>query len=343
MAKQILYLGPRLGKYNKLGGVVILFEDIISYSKTEKINHSVIDTNLDNYSNKFFGLVNVFINFFLKLKKASHISLHGTARDFIYIAPIIICFSKICKKKISLRKFAGSFYEIYSNSNFFKKKIIKFVLYNSDYLFFETNLLIKKFKSFNPNTFLWPNSRLKTQLLVSESFNKKFVFVSQVKKTKGIYELIDAASRLDNSFVIDVYGPIFDDEIKLKFSDNSNINYKGILTPQEVINTLVSYDVLILPTFHDGEGYPGIILEAFSVGMPVISTNWNSIPEIVKHNENGLLIPIKDAESLRQAILYYNKSNYLKFRTKVMKSFDQFDSQLVNANYFKKIKFSNNA
>ena len=343
MSKKILYLGPRLGKHNKLGGVVVLFEEIISYSKIKKINHLVIDTNLNNYSNKFFGLVNVFINFFLKFNKVTHISLHGTARDFIYLAPILISISKIFKKKISLRKFAGSFHEIYINSNFLKKKIIRFVLNNSDYLFFETNFLVDKFKSFNPNTFWWPNSRSKTNSLVSESFNKKFVFISQVKKTKGVYELIDAASRLDNSFVFDIYGPIFDDEIKLKISETTNINYKGILNPQNVINTLMIYDVLILPTYHEGEGYPGIILEAFSLGLPVISTNWNSIPEIVKHNENGLLVPIKDVDSLIKAILYFNQNNYQNFRTNAINSFDQFDSQLVNMNYFKKIKFTDNA
>ena len=103
------------------------------------------------------------------------------------------------------------------------------------------------------------------------------------------------------------------------------------------------YDVLILPTYHEGEGYPGIILEAFSLGLPVISTNWNSIPEIVKHNENGLLVPIKDVDSLIKAILYFNQNNYQNFRTNAINSFDQFDSQLVNMNYFKKIKFTDNA
>ena len=92
-----------------------------------------------------------------------------------------------------------------------------------------------------------------------------------------------------------------------------------------------------MPTFHEGEGYPGIILEAFSVGMPVISTHWNSIPEIVMHNENGLLVPIKDTECLKKGILYFNKSNYLKFRTKAIKSFDQFDSYIHRGEEFCRI------
>jgi len=343
MPKKILFIGPRLVKKNKLGGVVILFEEIISYSQKKNIDYTVIDTNLDNYSNKFSGLISVFINFFFKINKVTHISIHCTARDFVYLTPILISVSKIFKKKISLRKFAGSFYEIYLNSNFFKKKIIEFVLNNSDYLFFETNFLVDKFKSFNSNTFWWPNSRPSTNFLISERFNKKFVFISQVKKTKGIYEFINAASKLDNSFVFDIYGPVFNDEIKLKISENFNISYKGIISPSEVLKTLMSYDVLVLPTYHDGEGYPGIILEAFSIGMPVISTKWNSIPEIVSHNENGILVPIKDVDCLTQEILNFNQNKYHKFRINAISSFDKFDSELVNYNFFKKIKFVANA
>ena len=117
MSNQILFLGPRLGKYKKLGGVVVLFEDLLSYSNRENINYIVIDTNLENYSNKFIGLINVLFSFFLNFKKVNHISLHGTARDLFFLAPIFIFITKIFKKKISLRKFAGSFYEIYLNSN----------------------------------------------------------------------------------------------------------------------------------------------------------------------------------------------------------------------------------
>ena len=247
MSNLILFLGPRIGKYKKLGGVVVLFEDLLSFSNRENINYIVIDTNLENYSNKFIGLINVLFSFFINFKKVNHVSLHGTARDFFYLAPIFVSITKIFKKKISLRKFAGSFYEIYSRSNFFKKIIIRNVLKNSDYLFFETKFLVKKFRYFNNNTFWWPNSRPKTNLLGSKFFKKKFVFISQVKKTKGIYQLIEAASKLDNSYEFDIFGPILCNEIKLKISKVSNVNYKGILNPEKVVSTLAVYDVLVLP------------------------------------------------------------------------------------------------
>ena len=334
-----MFLGPRFGRNKKLGGVVVLFEELVSYSNMNNIDHMVIDTNLDNYSNKIYGFCSVVIQFFISFNKVSYVSLHGTARDFIYLAPIIVSISKVFKKSISLRKFAGNFYQIYLDSNWINKKSIRYVLNNADCLFFETNYLVDKFKCFNANTFWWPNSRSKANKVVSENFRKKFVFISQVKKSKGIYELVDAASRLDNSFEFDIYGPTFDEEIKIKIAANSNTKYNGILLPEKVIDTLVNYDILILPTYHEGEGHPGIILEAFSLGMPVISTCWSSIPEIVQHNKNGLLVPVKDVDSLRKAVLHFDRDNYLDFRLNAIESFNQFDSEIVNMKYFERINF----
>lgn len=339
MSKGILFLGPRLQKDNKVGGITVLFEDLMTYCDKNKIQYKYIDTNLSNYSNKIYGLVSIIFKTILKLKKVNHISLHGTAKDYLFLAPIVIICSKLFHKKTSLRKFAGSFYEIFTKSNYLEKIVYTWSLKNSDYIFFETKFLVAKFKSFNSNTFWWPNSRPKTNLLVSENYNKKFVFISQVKKTKGICEFIDAALTLDTSFVFDVYGPILDDEVELKISENLNITYRGVINPSEVINTLLKYNVLVLPTYHDGEGYPGVILEAFSIGMPVISTKWNSIPEIVHHNENGILVPIKDFESLKNEILNFNQNKYNKLRINAISSFDKFDSELVNYNFLKKINF----
>jgi len=75
--------------------------------------------------------------------------------------------------------------------------------------------------------------------------------------------------------IIDVYGPILEN-IEV-------LNYKGVLFGDEVIKKLQEYDVLVLPTFWETEGYPGIILEAFSLSKPVISTNFRAIPEFVDH------------------------------------------------------------
>ncbi|MDC0083069.1 glycosyltransferase [Schleiferiaceae bacterium] len=340
MLERVLFLGPRMGKLKKLGGVVILFEDLLSYTESKKIDYDVIDTNLDNYSNRFIGLINIALNFISKVHKVSHVSLHGTARDFSYLAPVAIILSNIYGKRISLRKFGGNFHSIFESSSIFKKSLIKFVLRNGDYVFFETLDLVDKFSGLNSQTFWWPNSRPKKDSCISERYDKKFVFISQVKVTKGVEDLIQAASKLDSTFEIDIYGPIIDDNLVDRMCECPNLNYKGTLLPEEVTPTLVNYDILILPTYHEGEGYPGIILEAFSLGMPVISTKWNAIPEIVSDCVNGLLVPVRDSDSLVEAIRFIDQNNFVRFRENAIKSFDRFDSELVNEEFFSIIKLN---
>ena len=103
--------------------------------------------------------------------------------------------------------------------------------------------------------------------------------------------ILKTASHLHPNIIVDIFGPLDGqytaEEIKSK--GKGVVRYKGTLTPAQVYQELFNYHALILPTFYEGEGYPGVILEAYNCGMPVIATNWLSIPEIVDRN-TGILI-----------------------------------------------------
>jgi glycosyltransferase involved in cell wall biosynthesis len=62
------------------------------------------------------------------------------------------------------------------------------------------------------------------------------------------------------------------------------------------------YDALIFPTTYEGESHAGVIIEAYSVGLPVIAYAWSAIPEIVIHGKTGLLVSPKDVEGLTLAV-----------------------------------------
>ncbi len=52
----------------------------------------------------------------------------------------------------------------------------------------------------------------------------------------------------------------------------------------------------------DRDGIPNVLVEAMAMGLPVISTNISGIPELIKDQENGLLVPQKDPRALADAI-----------------------------------------
>ena len=324
----ILFIGPCENKRNKdkTGGIIILFKDLLVWSKKNKISYQVIDTNKENYRNKAIALFFIYYLILKNIKKVNQVSLHGTANDYLYIAPFIIISSKIFNKKVHLRKFAGNFDALYLESNPLKKLIFEYVLTKADLLFFETKKLVSFGKSFNKNTFWLPNTREKLNVTSNKSFNKKFVFISQVKNTKGIIEILKAKNMLPVDYVIDIFGPILKSELELgEMESVFSKSYNGVLNHNEVKNKLSDYDVLLLPTYHEGEGYPGIILESFSLGIPVISTLWNSIEELVHDNFNGFLVPIKDYEALKDAILKFNEVNYKTLSKNALEAFEQFD------------------
>ena len=52
----------------------------------------------------------------------------------------------------------------------------------------------------------------------------------------------------------------------------------------------------------DRDGIPNVFMEAMAMGLPVVSTDVSGIPELIHHNQNGLLVPQQDVESLAKAL-----------------------------------------
>lgn len=328
--KRILTIGPRYYKNNsKTGGIVVLFENWIEFCHHQNIPITIIDTTKPNYKNIICAYLSILLQFFKNLRTHDIIFLHGTFKDYLYIAPIICLFAKLSNKKFYLRKFAGDFEARFNASSKLRKAIFKKLIQKADITFWETKSLVKFGKQFNKNSIWFPNVRKQTSLPKQNfSYSKKFVFISQVKKEKGIDILLETFKELDNSFHLEIYGPLMGYTIEQL--NTRNTSYIRQLNPEEVTSKLKEYDILLLPTYWEGEGYPGIIIEALSVGVPTIATLWGGISEIVKHNYNGILIPIKDCSALKNAILNINESNYLHLSQNALDSFEQFNADHVN-------------
>jgi glycosyltransferase involved in cell wall biosynthesis len=124
-------------------------------------------------------------------------------------------------------------------------------------------------------------------------FSGRCVFIGQVKEEKGVFDIITAL-RDREDLSCDFYGQVLERDEKRFFAEiglSRNCLYRGTLSGDEVTDAVADYDALLLPTFHQGEGYPAVILEAFAAGIPVITTRWKAIPELVEDGKRGILIP----------------------------------------------------
>lgn len=78
------------------------------------------------------------------------------------------------------------------------------------------------------------------------------------------------------------------------------INWLGILPPEEALQEIADADVVVLPS--RDEAFPLVILEAISLGVPIICSDYGAIAEALVDGEEALLVPPGDPEALARAI-----------------------------------------
>ncbi len=180
---------------------------------------------------------------------------------------------------------------------------------NDDRAFFLKHRIIKQNKSH-----LVPGSGVNTSLItpVIKTPGDKFIFLlcSRLVVEKGIFEYIAAASELQKEFPHLVFRLIgktaihpsaIEEEILRQYHNKGVIEY---LEEVEDINAaLNNIDVLVHPSYYM-EGLPRILLEGLSKGLPLITTDSVGCRETVKHLENGLLVPSKDVNALKNAMRF---------------------------------------
>ena len=131
----------------------------------------------------------------------------------------------------------------------------------------------------------------------------KIIFVGRISPLKGIHLLIKAISELDeNKVMLDIYGHDPDDDYSRQLKSTSgkmgNINWKGVLVPEQVVTTMSNYNLLCLPSTFS-EMSPLVIQEAFAAGIPVIASNVYGNAEQISDGKNGWLFTFNDSNDLR--------------------------------------------
>jgi glycosyltransferase involved in cell wall biosynthesis len=79
-----------------------------------------------------------------------------------------------------------------------------------------------------------------------------------------------------------------------------SVEFTGPLGQQDVLERYRSADVFALPSF--AEGLPVVLMEAMAMKIPCLTTHIAGIPELVKDEVNGLLVPAGDVRSLARSL-----------------------------------------
>ncbi|MFY0591801.1 glycosyltransferase family 4 protein [Roseivirga sp.] len=310
----ILLIGPRFNQQGtNVGGATRSFEEMISYFQTQGLKYSVLNTQIGSGLGRKIQLILTYIRL---LWKADVVFINLSQNGIRKLAPVLSKTARKMGKKVIIRPFGSSLQTIFDELSERERMSFDKDVLNADILYVQTEALLDFFRPKSPSVKQLKTSRPEPEQSIVDNkkpFNKRFVFLGQIRKDKGIDQLIDCINQLDESYKIHIYGPIEEPEYAF-LSDEPY--YKGIVKGQQAVLTMLSnYNVLILPTYYNGEGYPGVVVEAYSVGLPVISTDWKSLPEMVFPEETGLLVAPRDSAGLKKAIKAFTPDSHALMST----------------------------
>jgi glycosyltransferase involved in cell wall biosynthesis len=176
-----------------------------------------------------------------------------------------------------------------------------------------------------PNAIVKPNgidsTRFTPGVRASSDRTIRGVCVNRIHAKKGMTFLVEAVLLLRDrgiSFTVDIcgeydthdpHGPAYFQQLQHFVAEHhleANILFRGRQTAAEVRQHLSEKDIFLAPFVElpngDKDGIPTALLEAMAAGCAIVATDAGSIPEVITHEVEGLLVPQCDAEGLADAI-----------------------------------------
>jgi len=124
------------------------------------------------------------------------------------------------------------------------------------------------------------------------------IFVGRLSEEKGIETLVEAWRKITLPLKIVGDGPL---RSKLQAVAPSNVIFMGKMDSDQVLREMQSAAFLVIPSLWY-EGFPMVIVEAFSAGLPVIASRLGGMAEIVTDGVTGLHFNPNDIDDLRNKI-----------------------------------------
>lgn len=254
---------------------------------------------------KILPALKVMLRTISKAKNAYAIAFFASPNGVILWSPVIHLVARLFGKPWILRVFGGGFDSAYADlPGWFKPWFLR-TGFSADLVLLQTKHLVQHFReiSLRENVFWHANFRPlgSQEARPAREKCRKFVFLGYVKPSKGINEILQASRLLEQDVSVHVYGLLRDGITETDFANFENVDYCGVLKHEQVFPTLREYDALLLPSYYHDEGYPGVIIEAYIAGMPVIASRLQAISEIVD-DSCGLLVTPRDYSELASAM-----------------------------------------
>ena len=185
----------------------------------------------------------------------------------------------------------------------------------ADKVVFQTNYARNQFSSeIKKKGIIIPNP-ICVSCLANKVPKKKIVAVGRLVEQKNHELLIRAFAifhKIHKEYYLNIYGdgPLLD-QLKILVYDlflQNYVNFKGFC--DNVHEKIKDAEIFVLSS--NFEGMPNALMEAMMMGLPCISTNCSSLPEIIDNEKNGILVEKNDVSGLARAMLRLSEDEVLR-------------------------------
>lgn len=129
--------------------------------------------------------------------------------------------------------------------------------------------------------------------------------VAILRNKKGHQDILDAVPAVlcqfpDAHFVFAGDGPQWEKLQKRIAAEGLGDRVHMLGLRRDVTHILASLDIFVLPTHQEALGTA--FIEAGAMGLPVVATAVDGVPEVIIDGQTGLLVPVRDGEAIARAI-----------------------------------------
>ncbi|WP_445004372.1 glycosyltransferase [Halomonas mongoliensis] len=173
----------------------------------------------------------------------------------------------------------------------------------------------------------------------------RLVAAGRLTKAKNYHLMIDAIKALNSGavykFHLDIYGEgELEQPLKEYVVDNKlqkHVSFKGFVS--DLRERLPLYDIFLFSS--DWEGFGNVLVEAISVGLPVISTDCPSGPcEILNYGEFGRLVKVGDVDGFANAVIEEVSSPLEVDISSLNQHLDKFRESVISQKYVDLVDFN---
>jgi glycosyltransferase involved in cell wall biosynthesis len=297
-----------------MGGIASVIKAYRSAGVFENWQVNYIETHTDGGRiRKMRFAVSAWIRFVACLARSRNciVHVHSASRASFWRKSTFILPAMWTGVPVIFHLHGGGFMQFYCDEcGGIRKRFVRYVLDKSAQIIVLSEAWRHSIRTItsNPRIIVLPNPGPSLPVIAQSQARQQhsILFLGRINEEKGVYTLLKAFAKVLTDFPqarlifagsgeIDKLNDV-SDELGIRDS----VETLGWVDDEQRAELLATVTIFVLPSFT--EGLPMSLLEAMAAALPIVATPVGGIPDVIRNDETGIIVPVDDALELSNAI-----------------------------------------